>query len=40
MHAYRIILSRAVAGAWRYAESTGPVTLPILVVAAALEVLV
>jgi hypothetical protein len=38
MHAYRNTLSRAAAGAWRYAEATGPVTLPILLALAALEV--
>lgn len=37
---YRNTLTRAAAGVWRYAEATGPVTLPIIIVLAALEVLV
>lgn len=40
MTAYRNTLSRASAGVWRYAEATGPVTLPVIVILAVWEVLV
>lgn len=33
-------ITRAAAGVWRYAEATGPVTLPIIIGLVALELLV
>lgn len=36
---YRNTLTRAAAGAWRYAEATGPVTLPIVAALVLLEVI-
>lgn len=38
MQTYRTMLIRAAAGALRYAEATGPVTLPIIIALLALEV--
>ena len=39
MNAYRNTLSRAAGAAYRIAEATGPVTLPIIIGLAVLEVL-
>lgn len=39
MQTYRNTLSRAVAAVYRAAEATGPVTLPVVLILFALEVL-
>lgn len=39
MHHKSITPSRALAGAYRFAEATGPVTLPVVLILLALEVL-
>lgn len=39
MHAYRTITTRTLAAAYRLAEKTGPVTLPVIIALLLLEVL-